>query len=143
MDHDHLFSFALTERYKFFGCIYIAGWDVSLEIDSDTTQRAKMKEQVHSDQNRLSEITWLWAGITLAELCNTPHEERDTALDCNERYQVVDAILNKDFFSVFTQIKLLSLTEAIQLAQNVKRKIYRSGSQARRDKISWKDPKTI
>lgn len=74
----------------------------------------------------------------LAELCSTSYEGRDTALDCNEKYQTVDAILNKDFifFPVLTQIKFLPLTEAVQSAQNVKRRNCRSGSQARKYNIS-------
>lgn len=86
MAHDHLFNFSLTKGYKCFGCIYTADWDVSLKVDSDIAQKAKMQEQIHSDQSMLSEIAWMLPRIMLAEQQTTLYEGRDTALDCSEKY---------------------------------------------------------
>lgn len=95
MDHDHLFSFALRERYRLFGCICTAGWVTSLQVDSDTLQWAKLQEQIQFGQSMLSEITCMWTGIPLAELYTTLDERTDIVIDCNKKYQVVDAILKK------------------------------------------------
>lgn len=142
MDHGHLFSFALTEGYKCFGCIYTAGWDASLK--TDIAQRAKMQEQIHSDPSwNNMDVNWDHVGWTMYHPLWRKRYSTWLQGEISNCGCYIEQRFGVGFFSVLMQMKFLPLTEAIQSAQNVKRKNCRSGSQARRHNISRKDLKTI